>query len=305
MTVTNRFMNTVKELQNTLETELNWSVLNPCIEYIGESDSSGIRIRFNNNSSITLDRGVKTKDFYSGLFNHGFYGIEFSFEGKGAQETLHGFKEKLKEVKHKISILDGKWNQSIAKQANRLLQNDSVRMETRQELELTIDILKDKLKEAQNKLENLDKYELENLDKNQRWKPDNGNAYWFVTDSCKIDWDYFSLDSDIDRERYNRYNCFHTQEEARKEANKILIRRTLEDLARRLNSNGKIDWDNQNQRKYFINYYCNIINKEGLRIDWHKCMQAQGIIYCLDENFIKEAIKEIGEQNLISYIKGE
>ena len=164
-------------------------------------------------------------------------------------------------------------------------------METKQELREIIDELKEKLKEAQDKLEN--------LNKNERWKPNTDDAYWFVTDSCENDWGHFSLD--IDTDRYNTYNCFYTQKEAQKEANKILIRRKLEDIARRLNGNEKIDWSNENQRKYFINYYFNDNNK-GLCMDWNKYMCVQGAIYCLDKNFIDQARKEIGEKELISYL---
>lgn len=166
-------------------------------------------------------------------------------------------------------------------------------METKQELRQIIDELKEKLKEAQNKLEN--------LIKNERWKPNKDDLYWFVTGSGRTNLSQFSLDNDVDPERYSRYNCFKTQEEAQKEADKILIRRKLEDLAKRLNGDEKIDWSNENQRKYFINYDFTDNNK-GLCIEWNRYMRVQGCIYCLDENFLKEARKEIGEKELISYL---
>ena len=106
MTLTNKFMNTIDEIQNILQTELDYDYLTPCFEYIGNSDSSGARVRFHNNCSIILDRGVETKDFYRGSFSFNAYDVYFTFGGKGTQETLNHFKEKIKEVKDKICQFD-------------------------------------------------------------------------------------------------------------------------------------------------------------------------------------------------------
>ena len=166
-------------------------------------------------------------------------------------------------------------------------------METKHELKQIIDELKEKLKEAQNKLEN--------LDKNERFKPEDGQIYWYLNNNLTIESTHFCEQYCYDTSLYDTYNCFQIQEEAQREANKILIRRKLEDLAKRLNGDEKIDWSNENQRKYFINYDFSDNNK-GLCIEWNRYMRVQGCIYCLDENFLKEARKEIGEKELISYL---
>ena len=103
-------------------------------------------------------------------------------------------------------------------------------------------------------------------------------------------------------ERQRRYNVFKTEEEAKREAEKILVRRQLEDIARHLNGDRKIDWYNGEQRKYFIsfNYRDDMIELEGCLIK-----KYQGVIYCLDENFLNTAIKEIGEGRLIKYLRGK
>lgn len=167
-------------------------------------------------------------------------------------------------------------------------------METRKELKQIINELNDKLQKAQDKLEN--------LTKNERWKPNENDVYWFVDDLCKIDCTYYNTRNKCDNKRYNAYNTFYTQEEAEREANKILIRRKLEDLARSLNDGIKIDWEDFNQIKYYI-FYNN--ETQVLNCSVHYATKSQGTIYCLDPDFIYKAIDEIGKQELINYIKGE
>lgn len=127
MTLTNKFMNTIDEIQNILQTELDYDYLTPCFEYIGKSDSNGARVRFHNNCSIILDRGVEIKDFYRGSFSFNTYDVYFTFGGKGAQETLNRFKEKIKEVKDKICQFDyKKENDQLRKQNEMLVKNNAV-----------------------------------------------------------------------------------------------------------------------------------------------------------------------------------
>ena len=89
---------------------------------------------------------------------------------------------------------------------------------------------------------------------NERWKPEPNEVYYYVNQvsatSTTVNGEF-----DIDVARYRTYNCFKTKEEAKREAEKILIRRQLEDIARRLNKGQKIDWDDYDQPKYFISLY--------------------------------------------------
>ena len=136
----------------------------------------------------------------------------------------------------------------------------------------------------------------------ERWKPKDFSTYFYVDSCMKIEESEFYNDTYIHSERYNTYSTFKTKEEAETEAEKILVRRMLEDIARRLNKGKEIDWDNDNQRKYFIrfNYWQGIIELDG-----SFRQQFQGVIYCLDKNFLNAAIKEIGEERLIKYFRGE
>ena len=133
----------------------------------------------------------------------------------------------------------------------------------------------------------------------ERWKPESDEKYYYVNQlgaASRAINDEF----DIDAARYRTYNCFRTEEEAKREAEKILVRRQLEDIARRLNKGQKIYWDDYAQPKYCISLYYG-----GIVTDVHFSYKSQGSVYCLDENFKDITIKEIGESRLIKYLRGK
>ena len=78
------------------------------------------------------------------------------------------------------------------------------------------------------------------------------------------------------------------------EKQKIYIQ--LKNLAERLNKGQKIDWNDNNQFKYY--FYFNYKNKKIESEDYIK-YKDYNVIYCLDENFLDIAEKEIGEENLL------
>ena len=132
-----------------------------------------------------------------------------------------------------------------------------------------------------------------------RWKPEKGKMFYFLNSyniAISETWDADSSDAG----HYNIYNCFQTCEQAEAEAEKILVRRMLEDIARRLNKGKKIDWNNTEQSKYHIDLYCN-----NIIMDYFVAHKIQGTVFCLDENFKDVAIQEIGEERLKNYLKGE
>lgn len=135
----------------------------------------------------------------------------------------------------------------------------------------------------------------------ERWKPEPNEEYYWIDASLRI---YaaknFNFPSDINT--IKAYNCFQTRKQAEAEAEKILVRRQLEDIAKRLNKGKMIDWNDEDQTKYFILLDCKtqLIERDGnLR------NKIQGVVYCLDDNFRKIAIQEIGEERLKKYLRGE
>lgn len=156
--------------------------------------------------------------------------------------------------------------------------------------------LKQELEETKNKCAELEK-KIEELEKQKsevRWRAKGGGKYYYCCGHEEI-----CADRDgryiIDTGRYNLGNYFETEEEAKKAVEKIKIYTQLKDLALRLNKGRKIDWTNNGQAKYYI-YYDHGTMWLNYYHDWS--YQSIGQIYCLDENFLEEAKREMGEKNL-------
>lgn len=135
----------------------------------------------------------------------------------------------------------------------------------------------------------------------KRWKPNSCDAYYYI-DAFGNVLSQIETGHSSDSAFWKSYNCFKTREQAETEAEKILVRRRLEDIARRLNKGRKIDWNDKEQTKYSI--CLDAINNE---IIWDNEVQyiSQGIVYCLDMKFYNVAIQEIGEERLKKYLRGE
>lgn len=136
----------------------------------------------------------------------------------------------------------------------------------------------------------------------ERWKPKRGEQYFFIESNGDVVNCLFDSTKTYEIRRCDFYNCFKTMEEAEAEAEKILVRRQLEDIARRLNKGQKIDWNDDKQFKYSI-----CINSSDNEITWDSEVLyiSQGVVYCLDMNFYNVALQEIGEERLKKYLKGE
>ena len=132
-----------------------------------------------------------------------------------------------------------------------------------------------------------------------RWKPRGGDIYYYISEGCTVIESRTWAGCIVD-EHYRGYNIFKTEEEAKQEAEKILVRRQLEDIARRLNKGKKIDWYDSEQSKYCITLHCN-----NIITNFYLAHKTQGTVYCLDKNFLDVALKEIGEERLNKYLRCE
>ncbi len=157
----------------------------------------------------------------------------------------------------------------------------------------------DEINKTKEHLANMEKM-LEKGD--EMWKPEKGEMFYYLNSyniAISETWDA----SCSDAEHYNIYNCFKTREQAEQEAEKILIRRQLEDIAKRLNKGQKIDWNNFDQNKYFISFNC---ATQSIERDFYNLKnKVQGVVYCLSDDFVSVAIQEIGEERLKNYLRGE
>ena len=134
----------------------------------------------------------------------------------------------------------------------------------------------------------------------ERWKPEPNEEYYYVNQVSATS-RAVNDEFDIDAARYRTYNCFETEEEAKQEAEKILVRRMLEDIARRLNKGKEFDWSDEDQCKWYI-VYNTTFGFETYSVSENT---VQGVVYCLDKNFLNTAIKEIGEGRLMKYLRGK
>lgn len=131
-----------------------------------------------------------------------------------------------------------------------------------------------------------------------RWNPKPNEEFYCVDTWNNVRRLNFNIMNAYDRDRIKTYNCFPTREEAEQEAEKILVRRQLEDIARRLNKGEEIDWFDSEQPKHCIELFCN-----NIITNFYFSHKTQGTTYCLDENFLDVAKREIGEERLKAYIK--
>ncbi len=82
----------------------------------------------------------------------------------------------------------------------------------------------------------------------------------------------------------------------------LITYQQLKDIALRLNDGQKIEWNNKEQKKYFIYYN---FNKQLSKFicDYEKIAKSLNTIYCLDENFLNVVLEEIGEEKLNQLLK--
>ncbi|MCD7740340.1 MAG: hypothetical protein LUH11_03220 [Candidatus Gastranaerophilales bacterium] len=142
-----------------------------------------------------------------------------------------------------------------------------------------------------------------NKEKQQKavlWQPKKGDCYYYIDDCGKAAFDKWHNDY-IDRFRYAQNNSYRTIKEAGEYLNNLNIKGELRLLAEELNNGEVIDWDDWMQPKYYIGYQS--FPDNILSIFYVLTIKCQSVIYCLNENFLDEAKKRIGEDRLIKMIK--
>lgn len=135
----------------------------------------------------------------------------------------------------------------------------------------------------------------------ERWKPKINERYWYIAIEGSAE-QQINVNHWVDQCHFKALNCFKTREQAEAEAEKNLVRRMLEDIARRLNKGEKIDFKDNKQAKYYLRYN---IDQGGFDVDLDFNIVRVGVTYCLDRNFPEIAIREIGEEKLKRYLRGE
>jgi hypothetical protein len=146
--------------------------------------------------------------------------------------------------------------------------------------------LKEELEKQQSKQEN------------KKWQPKSGETYFFIDGRGDIEKCEY-CESYYDKWRVSQGNCFKTQEEIEQHLENLKTKAELRQLAETLNCYRKINWENPDQKKYYIYYSYPGEMLQTMCLNDMKSMD----IYCLDKDFLNKAIKKIGEKRLIDMIK--
>lgn len=133
------------------------------------------------------------------------------------------------------------------------------------------------------------------------WKPLLGDQYFRINVNT---FDLFPItrpcwgDSVFDEENYSIGNCFQTEEEAKHMVEKLKVIKELQDFALE-NYTEKIDWKNNKQLKFFINFDC-YSNRVGYSCtDDTKPLPLN--IYFTSRELALKAIEKVGEERIKKY----
>lgn len=159
----------------------------------------------------------------------------------------------------------------------------------------------EQIDELKQKIEVLEKEvnspEFEGIKKGARWKPECGVVYFYLKHDGYIGSTHWGIE-DTDLFRFNTGNCFKTKQEVEEYKENLLTKQQLKDLALELNNGVGIDWEDENQVKYYLFYDC-----FGLDFDKTYSYIDLGEVYCLNASFKTIAKDRIGEEKLIKLIK--
>ena len=164
--------------------------------------------------------------------------------------------------------------------------------------------VQDMLEQAKELVKTLEnKYNELSKPKNVRWRAEKDERYYLLSNEGFIGHN-FEDSRPYNNYQYNAGNYFKTKEEAEQHKNYLIITQKLKDIALRLNNGVEIDW-NKSTPKYTI-FYRHLENTYRELLVQGKVFNVSYLngIYCLSDKFLETCIKEIGEKELIEYIKG-
>ena len=166
---------------------------------------------------------------------------------------------------------------------------------------MKIEELENKIKAFQNEIVKLQE-EVEKLKaekKSKKCRVGRGGYYYYIESNNLVAAIYEGYTKG-DNYRYNIHNYFKTEEEAQAVADNKKTHIELMELAEKLNTE-PIDWENCYQEKIYIGY---CYGDKSIYQESVKQCKHSNTVYCTNENFKDEAIKRIGEERLIKYLKG-
>lgn len=118
--------------------------------------------------------------------------------------------------------------------------------------------------------------------KDEPWKPEYGEPYWFINDTAGIFRDDGCPLGQIDKQRISIGNCFQTKEQAEKAVAWLKAFKVLGDDTKGF----KPDWEDFDQNKYYVDYK----SHGKLCVDWD-VDYCSHIIHFATEADAEESIK--------------
>ena len=128
------------------------------------------------------------------------------------------------------------------------------------------------------------------------WKPRIGESFWVIDYDGYI---YYLNDNKLQKSGFVTIgNYFKTEEEARHMVEKLKVIKELQDFALE-NNTEKIDWKNNKQLKYFINFDCysNIVGYSYI----YDTKPVPLNIYFTSGELALKAIEKVGKERIKKY----
>lgn len=133
----------------------------------------------------------------------------------------------------------------------------------------------------------------------EAWIPKEGDFYVYIDNEGNIGDSHYDSQWGADVWNVMSGNYFKTAQEFVCHKANIITKEKLKRLALRLNNGVAIDWENPRICKPHI--YFDFFDNKLHQMNNFEVLN--GSIHCLSPDFLKIAIQEIGEQELINYIK--
>lgn len=86
------------------------------------------------------------------------------------------------------------------------------------------------VKQGQELLEKMKENQNADASKKVRWKPKDGETFWYIYGDGTIDYGFWTSKNDNLLGRYKLGNCFKTEEEAQKELDRMIAEQELLDM---------------------------------------------------------------------------
>lgn len=128
------------------------------------------------------------------------------------------------------------------------------------------------------------------------WKPEYDETYYHIITDGKVS-NFKWRDDDIDKNLYEIGNCYRTEEEAVFIIEKLKVIAELKRFAREYNER-EIDWNDPNERKYYLSYS---YNSHKIFVNFTSVLKESNIYYFTSEKIAQQAIEAIGADRLKKY----